>query len=148
MTALSSRKRRQDKEATSPPGRSSGRGVRILYQFLLVTLAVSVIPLLMASYKLLGINQAYLEDELLALHSQVANSAAEEISTAMTTILGNLELVAARAEARVLEVRRSRRAVVRRARRRRRQRAIATRRSVALPAPHMTRRADQTVLLQ
>jgi putative nucleotidyltransferase with HDIG domain len=94
MTALSSRKRRQDKEETSPPGRSSGRGVRILYQFLLVTLAVSVIPLLMASYKLLGINQAYLEDELLALHSQVANSAAEEISTAMTTILGNLELVA------------------------------------------------------
>ena len=79
-----------DEEAGSPPAR---RG-RILYQFLLVTLAVSVIPLLMASYKLVGINKAFLEDELLALHSQVAGSTAEEISTAMSTILGNMELVA------------------------------------------------------
>ena len=94
MTAPNSRKRGHAKEEIGPPGKSTGRGIRILYQFLLVILAVSVIPLLMASYKLLGINQTYLEDELLALHSQVANSAAEEISTAMSTILGNLELVA------------------------------------------------------
>ncbi len=67
---------------------------RILYQFLLVTLAVSVIPLLTASYKLVGINRAFLEDELLALHSQVADSTAEEISTALSTILSNMELVA------------------------------------------------------
>ncbi|UCF30357.1 MAG: HD domain-containing protein [bacterium] len=80
-------------EAYKGPSEGARRG-RILYQFLLVTLAVSVIPLLAASYKLVGINRAYLEDELLALHSQVAESAAEEISTAMSTILGNMELVA------------------------------------------------------
>jgi len=68
--------------------------VRILYQFLLVTLAVSVIPLLMAAYKLVGISHDFLEDELLALHSQVANATAEEISIAMSTIIGNLEMVA------------------------------------------------------
>ncbi|MDF1536813.1 MAG: HD domain-containing protein [bacterium] len=72
----------------------TGPKIRILYQFLLVTLAVAVLPLLMASYKLMGINRAFLEDELLALHSQVANAAAEEISTAMSNILVNLELVA------------------------------------------------------
>lgn len=74
--------------------RRSGPRIRILYQFLLVTLAVSIIPLFMASWKLMGINRDFLEDELLALHSQLANSAAEEISTAMSNILGNLELVA------------------------------------------------------
>ena len=67
---------------------------RILYQFLLVTLAVSVMPLLAASYKLLEINKVFLEDELLALHSQVADAAAGEISSTMTNVLGNLELVA------------------------------------------------------
>ncbi len=67
---------------------------RILYQFLLVTLAVSVMPLLAASYKLLEINKVFLEDELLALHSQVADATAGEISSTMTNILGNLELVA------------------------------------------------------
>lgn len=77
-----------------PQGDGSGKGIRILYQFLLVTLAVSVIPLLMAAYKLVGINKVFLEDELLALHSQVANSAAEEISIAMSTLVGNLEMVA------------------------------------------------------
>jgi hypothetical protein len=82
------RKAKQPKEA-----KGSGPKIRILYQFLLVTLAVSIIPLFMASYKLMGINRAFLEDELLALHSQLANSAAEEISTAMSNILGNLELV-------------------------------------------------------
>ncbi|TNF49617.1 HD domain-containing protein [bacterium] len=71
----------------------SGRRTRILYQFLLVTLAVSVVPLLAASYKLIGINRIYLEDQLLALHSQVADSAAEEISTALSTIMNNMELV-------------------------------------------------------
>ena len=75
-------------------GKGAVGGSRILYQFLLVTLAVSVIPLLMAAYKLVGINRVFLEDELLALHSQVANSTAEEISTAMSTIIGNLEMVA------------------------------------------------------
>jgi len=88
------RKQHQEKEESGHSGEGSGRGVRILYQFLLVTLAVSVIPLLMAAYKLVGINQVFLEDELLSLHSQVANSTAEEISTAMSTILGNLEMVA------------------------------------------------------
>ena len=88
------RKKHQEREESDRSGEGSGRGVRILYQFLLVTLAVSVIPLLMAAYKLVGINQVFLEDELLSLHSQVANSTAEEISTAMSTILGNLEMVA------------------------------------------------------
>jgi len=74
--------------------KGKGPKIRILYQFLLVTLAVSIIPLFMASYKLMGINRAFLEDELLSLHSQLANSTAEEISTAMSNILGNLELVA------------------------------------------------------
>jgi len=91
------------KTAPSKPGTTgaaqaraarSGPRIRILYQFLLVTMAVSIIPLGMASYKLMGINRAFLEDELLALHSQLANSAAEEISSTMSNILGNLELVA------------------------------------------------------
>jgi putative nucleotidyltransferase with HDIG domain len=86
------RKAKQPKEA-KPQAKGSGPKIRILYQFLLVTLAVSIIPLFMASYKLMGINRTFLEDELLALHSQLANSAAEEISTAMSNILGNLELV-------------------------------------------------------
>ncbi|UCF89086.1 MAG: HD domain-containing protein [bacterium] len=87
--------RRKVKTAGEPESREKGSGprIRILYQFLLVTLAVSIIPLFMASYKLMGINRAFLEDELLALHSQLADSAAEEISTAMTNILGNLQLV-------------------------------------------------------
>jgi HAMP domain-containing protein len=99
MTALSfKRKGKPGKEAKGGMPRiakseKTGPKIRILYQFLLVTLAVAVIPLLMASYKLMGINRAFLEDELLALHTQVANSAAEEISTAMSNILGNLELV-------------------------------------------------------
>jgi len=80
--------------AAQPQATGSGPRIRILYQFLLVTMAVSIIPLFMASYKLMGINRAFLEDELLALHSQLANAAAEEISTAMSNILGNLELVA------------------------------------------------------
>ena len=87
-------KKHHDTKASGHPGEGSIGGVRILYQFLLVTLAVSVIPLLIAAYKLVGINQVFLEDELLALHTQVANSTAEEISTAMSTILGNLEMVA------------------------------------------------------
>jgi len=86
------RKAKQPKEE-QPKAKGSGPKIKILYQFLLVTLAVSVIPLFMASYKLLGINRVFLEDELLALHSQLANSAAEEISTAMSNIMGNLELV-------------------------------------------------------
>ena len=85
------RKAKQPKEAQA---KRSGPKVRILYQFLLVTLAVSIIPLFMVSYKLMGINRDFLEDELLALHSQLANSAAEEISNTMSNILGNLELVA------------------------------------------------------
>ena len=85
--------RRKAKQPKEGQPKRSGPKVRILYQFLLVTLAVSIIPLFMASYKLMGINRAFLEDELLALHSQLANSAAEEISTAMSNILGNLELV-------------------------------------------------------
>jgi len=87
------RKAKQPKEA-QPQAKGSGPRIRILYQFLLVTLAVSIIPLFMASYKLMEINRDFLEDELLALHSQLANSAAEEISNAMSNILGNLELVA------------------------------------------------------
>lgn len=87
------RKAKQPKEA-QPQAKDSGPRIRILYQFLLVTLAVSIIPLFMASYKLMEINRDFLEDELLALHSQLANSAAEEISNAMSNILGNLELVA------------------------------------------------------
>ena len=75
-----------------PEGKSVRR-TRILYQFLLVTMAVSVLPLLAASYKLMEINRTYLEDQLLALHSQVADSAAEEISTALSTIMNNMELV-------------------------------------------------------
>ena len=83
MTALSfKRKGKASKEAKAGMPRidkseKTGPKIRILYQFLLVTLAVAVIPLLMASYKLMGINQTFLEDELLALHSQVANAAAE-----------------------------------------------------------------------
>jgi len=77
-----------------PGGEVPPRRSRILYQFLLVTLAVSVIPLLAASYKLMKINRTFLEDELLALHSQVAHSSAGEISTAMSTILGDMALVA------------------------------------------------------
>ena len=87
------RKAKQSKEA-QPQAKGSGPRIKILYQFLLVTLAVSIIPLFMASYKLMEINRTFLEDELLALHSQLANSSAEEISTAMSNILGNLELVA------------------------------------------------------
>jgi len=102
MTALSfKRKGKPGKDAKQAKGdmprveksEKTGPKIRILYQFLLVTLAVAVIPLLMASYKLMGINRAFLEDELLALHTQVANSAAEEISTALSNIIGNLELV-------------------------------------------------------
>jgi putative nucleotidyltransferase with HDIG domain len=94
MAAFGAKRKGQDKGQNSNGVEGTGRGVRILYQFLLVTLAVSVIPLLMAAYKLVGINRVFLEDELLSLHTQVANSAAEEISTAMSTILGNLEVVA------------------------------------------------------
>ncbi|UCG37822.1 MAG: HD domain-containing protein [bacterium] len=94
MAAAFFKRKSRETEGTPIPGKGSDRRIRILYQFLLVTLAVSVIPLLMASYKLVGINRTFLEDELLALHSQVANSAAEEISAAMSNVLGNLELVA------------------------------------------------------
>jgi putative nucleotidyltransferase with HDIG domain len=97
MTALSfKRKGKAAKEAKPRVEKpeKTGPKIRILYQFLLVTLAVAVIPLLISSYKLMGINRAFLEDELLALHSQVANAAAEEISTTMSNVLGNLELVA------------------------------------------------------
>jgi methyl-accepting chemotaxis protein len=83
----------RSKEPEEQQEGKSVRRTRILYQFLLVTLAVSVIPLLTASYKLMEINRTYLEDQLLALHSQVADSAAEEISTALSTIMGNMELV-------------------------------------------------------
>jgi len=83
----------RSKEPEEQPEEKSVRRTRILYQFLLVTLAVSVIPLLASSYKLVGINRTYLEDQLLALHSQVADSASEEISTALSTIMNNMELV-------------------------------------------------------
>ena len=88
--------RRKSEQAGNEPAGKKGSGprIKILYQFLLVTLAVSIIPLFMASYKLMGINRVFLEDELLALHSQLANSAAQEISNAMSNIIGNLELVA------------------------------------------------------
>lgn len=92
--AIVSKPKHKLKKESQPRAKKSGPRIRILYQFLLVTLAVSIIPLFMASFKLMGINRAFLEDELLALHSQLANSAAEEISTAMSNILGNLELVA------------------------------------------------------
>ena len=94
MVSLGFKRKGSGAKGKQQPVPGSGRRVRILYQFLLVTLAVSVIPLFMASWKLLGISRAFLEDELLALHSQLANSAAEEISTAMTNMLGNMELVA------------------------------------------------------
>lgn len=83
----------RSKEPEEQQEEKSVRRTRILYQFLLVTLAVSVIPLLASSYKLVGINRTYLEDQLLALHSQVADSASEEISTALSTIMSNMELV-------------------------------------------------------
>jgi len=83
----------RSKEPEEQKEEKSVRRTRILYQFLLVTLAVSVIPLLASSYKLVGINRTYLEDQLLALHSQVADSASEEISTALSTIMSNMELV-------------------------------------------------------
>jgi len=91
--AMGFRRKAKQPDVAKPQAKGSGPKIRILYQFLLVTLAVSIIPLFMASYKLMGINRTFLEDELLALHSQLANSAAEEISTAMSNILGNLELV-------------------------------------------------------
>lgn len=91
--AISFRRKEKPAGEAEPRAKGSGPKVRILYQFLLVTLAVSILPLFMASYKLMGINRAFLEDELLALHSQLAGSAAEEISTVMTNILGNLQLV-------------------------------------------------------
>ena len=95
MTAWKRLGGKDQEKPTEPAGEEKPvRRIRILYQFLLVTLAVSVIPLLAASYKLVSINRTYLEDELLALHSQVANSAAEEISTLMSNLLGNMELVA------------------------------------------------------
>ena len=92
--AISIKRKAKTPKDAQPQTKGKGPKIRILYQFLLVTLAVSIIPLFMASYKLMGINRAFLEDELLALHSQLANSTAEEISTAMSNILGNLELVA------------------------------------------------------
>ena len=92
--AISIKRKAKTPKDAQPQTKGKGPKIRILYQFLLVTLAVSIIPLFMASYKLMGINRAFLEDELLSLHSQLANSAAEEISTAMSNILGNLELVA------------------------------------------------------
>ena len=90
------KKKKTETDSEGPQGQATGspRRFRILHQFLIVTLAVSVIPLLTSSYKLMGINREFLEGELLALHSQVANSAAEEISTAMSNILGNMEMVA------------------------------------------------------
>jgi putative nucleotidyltransferase with HDIG domain len=94
MAALGFKKKDRGKADSGHGTKGARRRVRILYQFLLVILAVSVIPLLIAAYKLVGINRVFLEDELLSLHNQVANSTAEEISTAMSTILGNLELVA------------------------------------------------------
>ncbi len=92
--AIGFKRKARNQNGVEPGAKVRGPRIRILYQFLFVTLAVSIIPLFMASYKLMGINRAFLEDELLALHSQVANSAAEEISNAMSNILGNLELVA------------------------------------------------------
>lgn len=89
-------KRGKEKKAQAPAEDATipARRGRILFQFLLVTLAVSVVPLLTASYKLMGISRAFLEDSLLSLHSQVANSVAQEISTNMSNMIGNMELVA------------------------------------------------------
>ncbi len=91
---LKSFRKTESEPASEQEDIKQGRGIKILYQFLLVTLAVSVLPLLASSYKLMDISRTYLEDELLALHSQVANAAAGEISSTMTNVLSNLELVA------------------------------------------------------
>ncbi len=84
-------------EMTGEAATAAGEGKAtfpILWQFLLVALAVSVIPLLTASWRLIGINRVYLEDQLLTLHSQVAHSASREIGTQMEEVLNNLALVA------------------------------------------------------
>jgi putative nucleotidyltransferase with HDIG domain len=81
-------------EAAAPQHQEAKATFPILWQFLTVALAVSVIPLLVASWQLISINRVFLEDELLTLHSQVARSASQEISTQMEGVLGNLELVA------------------------------------------------------
>jgi putative nucleotidyltransferase with HDIG domain len=93
MKFLKRKKSEEAPEATSEEAAPTRRG-RILIQFLFVTLAVSVVPLLTSSYKLMGISRAYLEDSLLSLHSQVANATAQEISTTMSNMIGNMELVA------------------------------------------------------
>ncbi len=89
---MASPKRQERSEETAPGG---GRArFPILWQFLLVALGVSVIPLGLSTWKLIDINRAFLADQLLTLHSQVAKSASQEVGAMMTALLGNLELVA------------------------------------------------------
>src|SRR5512138_3110165 len=87
-------KQRQEKGEETAPGFGSRARFPILWQFLLVALGVSVIPLGLSTWKLIDINRQYLADQLLTLHSQVARSASQEGGAMMAGVLGNLELVA------------------------------------------------------
>lgn len=67
---------------------------QILYQLVIILVIIAVVPLLISAYTLIRINQKVLENDLLLLHTQSATDTANQVSSFMTRIFEELEIIA------------------------------------------------------
>ncbi|MFH0871096.1 MAG: HD domain-containing phosphohydrolase [bacterium] len=67
---------------------------QILYQLVIILVIIAVVPLLISAYTLIRINQKVLENDLLLLHTQLATDTANQVSSFMTRIFEELEIIA------------------------------------------------------
>lgn len=79
-------------ERTAPQGLPKQR--RLLYQLLLIMLSIALLPLIITGLNLMKINKEFLEDELLLLHTQLANDTAEKVAIRFENVVNELKIVA------------------------------------------------------
>ncbi|MBI5181452.1 MAG: HAMP domain-containing protein, partial [Nitrospirae bacterium] len=67
---------------------------RLLYQLLLIMLSIALLPLIITGLNLMKINKEFLENELLLLHTQIANDTAEKVAIRFENIINELKIIA------------------------------------------------------
>jgi len=67
---------------------------KLIYMLLTVMLSIAVIPLVVTGLNLMKINKEFLENELLLLHTQLANDTAEKVAIRFENIVNELKIIA------------------------------------------------------
>lgn len=67
---------------------------RLIYLLLAVMLSMAVVPLVVTGLNLMKINKEFLENELLLLHTQLANDTAEKVAIRFENIVNELKIIA------------------------------------------------------